>query len=137
MRGIRQTSCQEALEALRGADSVTDAARAAGCSRALIYQRAEEDELVRAELERIRSGQRRRKASPTNPDIKLGLETLREICRDSEAKEHVRLAAAKALIAHGEGELDRGPTPGEEPLAPEPDDDPPSAEDVASALRVR
>ena len=34
---------------------MAEAARAAGCSRALIYQRAEEDGEVAAELERIRA----------------------------------------------------------------------------------
>ena len=51
----RNTTNYQLREALRGASSVAEAARAAGCSRALIYQRAEEDGEVAAELERIRA----------------------------------------------------------------------------------
>ena len=54
-RVARNTTNYQLREALRGASSVAEAARAAGCSRALIYQRAAEDGGVAAELDRIRA----------------------------------------------------------------------------------
>lgn len=111
----------DALRALQGAASISAAARAAGCSRAMLLRRAEEDQRVaeavlvvsrsRAFAASSARTWRRRRASVraamlpellADPDVALGLATLRAVARGERGDdEGARVSAARALLAWG------------------------------------
>lgn len=126
MKGVRQVTADDALKALTGASSVAAAARAAGCSRALLHKRAQEDSRVMEALravtkpsapptertERRHRAEVRIEAPPElidDPDVVLALATLRAVAkgeRDGEdCSPSAHVAAAKALLAAAESRV--------------------------------
>lgn len=131
MQGLRDEDARKRiLLALADADTVSAAAEAAGVNRKLVYRWAERCQDVRSALTRLQgergdSPQTKRRErdrfmqahEPEDPDLDLGLDTLRQVAADPEAPPASRVSAARALIRAGENRLMRQAAPTTPPAA--------------------
>lgn len=117
MRGVDDAAKRAALlKALRGGASVAEAAKASGYERSYVYRKARVDQELADVLAERGVGRRREKgqapatapaalgpsAPSDDPDVRLALETLRQVAQSGGKEDSPRVAAAKALLAYGE-----------------------------------